>query len=364
MKRSFAAVAAVLTLTTISLAVPEQVAAAPVVSPPLVTGLAGPLQIDVGATGQVYVGQAFAGVLTKVRPNGTTKDLVTAPGQEISGVASRGNDVVFTVTGGDPAHPTALLRQRLANGTVRTIADLYAFEKAHNPDAVNEYGFRHLSASCAAQVPAAFGGQPYTGRVDSHPYAVTNARDGGWYVADAAANDILKVEPNGTVTTVAVMHQQKLVLTAANAATLGLPACTVGKRYNFEPVPTDVELGRTRDNLYVTLLPGGPEDPSLGARGSIVHIFGCTGPCADNPDITGDQNPVAHGLFGATSLTMDPKGTIYVTELFANRVSVITDAGPVPLVSLSAPAGIDFANGRLYVSVGVFDNGSIVTVTP
>ena len=45
------------------------------VSDPIATGLAGPLQFDVGHVGQIYVGQSFAGVLTKVRPNGTTVDL-------------------------------------------------------------------------------------------------------------------------------------------------------------------------------------------------------------------------------------------------------------------------------------------------
>ena len=51
---------------------PTTVSAAPTVSDPIASGLVGPLQIDVGSDGQVYVAQDFAGVLTKVRPNGTT----------------------------------------------------------------------------------------------------------------------------------------------------------------------------------------------------------------------------------------------------------------------------------------------------
>ena len=53
--------------------------AVPTPSDPIAQGLAGPLQFDVGDRGQVYVSQAFSGVLTKVRTNGTTEDLVTEP---------------------------------------------------------------------------------------------------------------------------------------------------------------------------------------------------------------------------------------------------------------------------------------------
>ena len=52
----------------VAVAVPTAAQAAPEPSAPIVSGLAGPLQLDVGSDGQIYVGQAFAGVLTKVRP--------------------------------------------------------------------------------------------------------------------------------------------------------------------------------------------------------------------------------------------------------------------------------------------------------
>lgn len=48
---------------------------------------------------------------------------------------------------------------------------------------------------------------------------------------------------------------------------LGLDPCFVGRTYWFEPVPTDIEVGRG-GQLYVPSLLGGPEGDELGARGS------------------------------------------------------------------------------------------------
>lgn len=53
--------------------------------------------------------------------------------------------------------------------------------------------------------------------------------------------------------------------------TVEVLACVVGHEYAFEPMPTDVEIGPD-GWLYVSSFPGGPEDPSLGARGAIFRI--------------------------------------------------------------------------------------------
>ena len=62
------------------------------------------------------------------------------------------------------------------------------------------------------------------------------------YVADAAGNTILSVKPNGKVKTLAVLPPVPVVITPEAAAANKLPACTVGRTFNFEPVPTDVEV--------------------------------------------------------------------------------------------------------------------------
>src|SRR3954452_7022680 len=58
----------------------------PTLSAPIATGLAGPLQLALDHRGSIYVSQAFAALLTKVRPDGTRTDVASNPGGEIAGV--------------------------------------------------------------------------------------------------------------------------------------------------------------------------------------------------------------------------------------------------------------------------------------
>jgi hypothetical protein len=332
------------------------IAGAAEVSAPIADGFAGPLQIAVGATGRVYVAQDFAGVLSQVGKNGAVSDLVSAPGTEIAGVAALGNGTVFYTTsigGSEESPPTAtLLRRVLPNGHVSNLADLRSYEETVNPDHINTYGLVGASPACAAQWPEEAGPPTYTGIVDSHPYAVALA-PGGVYIAEAAGNDILRVTPNGTISTVAVLPPQPTVITAEAAAANGLPDCTIGLTYNFEPVPTDVEVS-PNGMLYVSLLPGGPEDPSLGARGSVYTV---------NPR-TGATHKIADGFAGASNLALGPGGTIYVSELFADRIAVVQGGTTVNTIALPQPAAVEYARGILYASTDVFGNGAVVTISP
>jgi hypothetical protein len=350
MKRSCLLVAATASAAALAIAVPPATASPPVPeSPrPVVSGLVSPLQFDLGHHGQIYVGQSFAGVLTKVRRDGSTKDLLARRGS-ITGVASRGSSVVFTFSGGDEASPRTLLKKRSPNGSVRTIANLSRFERNHNPDGGQRYGLLGLSDECEAQLPDDAGLVPYTGIVESNPYAVANAPH-GWYVADAAANAVLKVAPDGRVRVVEVLRPVRTRVTAEAAAATGMPDCVVGAVYATEPVPTDVEVTRS-GRLVVSSLPGGPEDDSLGARGRVLRI----GPA--------HTTVLARGFLGATNVALGRHGTVYVAEVFGNRVSAIRRNGHVrPVATLPSPAGVEFARGRLYASVDVFGDGSIVTV--
>jgi hypothetical protein len=327
-------------------------AAAVTVSEPIIDGLAGPLQLAIGSNGTIYVSQSFAGILTAVTKEGTV-DLVSTPGAGISGVDAKGRGTVtFTTTGETDDGFFALVKRVLPNGRVRTLADVGAYEATVNPDHVNSYGFQGLSPECAAMVPEEIGGEPYTGIIDSNPYAMA-ILPGSRAIADAGGNEIVRVAANGKISTIAVLPPSPFVVTAEVAASVGLPDCTVGATYNFEPVPTDVELGPD-GLLYVSSLPGGPEDPSLGARGAVYSV---------NP-ATGEVTKVADGFLGATNAAVAPDGTIYVAELFGDRISTVSDGGAEPLVGVPSPAAVEWANGKLYATIDVFGNGAVVAITP
>jgi len=316
----------------------------------LADGLVGPLQIDAVGDGSVLVAQGFASTISRVARNGKVTDLAHEEGLETPAVAAGPFGSVFYTRNNDGGS-TSDLMVRDASGRTRRFADLGKHETNKNPDQIRTYGIEgDVSPECAAQLPAEVGPPNYTGLVDSHPYALAMTPF-GVMVADAAGNTILLVDWTGKVRTVAVLPVQPTVITADFAATNGLPDCILGRTYNFEPVPTDVEVGRD-GKLYVTTLPGGPEDPSLGARGSVYRV---------NP-WTGRSTRIATGFAGATNLAVSPDGTIYVAELFANRISEVRNGGPVPVVDLNQPGAVEWSNGRLVATSDVFGAGKVVVI--
>jgi len=334
--------------------VPAGAANQAAVSAPIAQGLAGPLQFAVGNQGNLVVGQDFSATLTVVDDNTSRKDLVSRPGQEIAAVDVTDGWIVFGSNAGTEERVTSSKIERRRDGDgVQQVADLLAFETNNNPDRKSTYGFSpRLPQSCASQWPTKEAGPPtYNGIVDSHAYSV-RVTHAGYYVGDAAGNDILLVKPGSTPKVVAVLPPQQHTLTSAEASANHLPACAAGHSYGFEPVPTDVEMGND-GFLYVSTLPGGPEGPSLGARGSVYKV---------NPT-NGSFTRLATGLAGATNVAVTPSGQVYATELFGGFVDHIVNGHAVHIATVKDPAGLEYANGKLYVSWNVFDNGKISTIS-
>ena len=307
----------------------------------VVDGLLAPL-LGLSARGnKLVVAQSFAGMLTSVNRDGTTQNIVNETHATTGLDIGRRGSIAYTVGPGSPTDPPfAQVKLLKRDGTTTVLADTLAYEQANNPDQVNSYGFQGLSPGCAATVPAEIGGgNSYNGMVDSHAYAVTFAGRGGYFVADAGGNTILRISRNGTVSTVAVLPPQPLRVTADLAKGMGLDSCTVDHDFNFEPVPTDVEIGPD-GWLYVTTLPGGPEDASLGARGSVYKV---------NP-WTGWTKQVATGFLGAVNLAFDDNGRIYVAEMFGNAVSKVVNGRAHKIADVPTPGAIDFARGKLFVT--------------
>ncbi len=337
----------------------------PSVSRPLATGLLSPLGLAVDDRGNVFVAQSFSGRISKIARGGSVTDFTGIAGGSTAGLAlGKRGALAFTSVVGNPMEGlavTTLQKVGSGGGASEKLADLSAYEASANPDQGNSYGFQDLDPACAAQLPPDVGGggpiagSPTPGAVDSNPYAVADLGRYGWAVADAGANAILRVSRWGKVSTIAVLPPISHKVTAAQAAAIGLPACAAGATFNFDPVPTDVEVGP--GGLYVSSLPGGPEDASLGARGNVFRV-----------DLrSGKVKLVATGFAGAVDLAVSPDGDIYVAELFANKVSKVKRGGAQKVVDLPGPAALEWARGKLYATTSADIGqpvGQVVTIRP
>jgi hypothetical protein len=298
-------------------------------TPTLVSNaLAAPFNIAFNGPG-TYVADGGLNQVVRVRRDGTLKTIVSdAPGTSGLAFSRYGRYMVYTTTEGG-APPASITASGLnINGPQgsHVFADTLAYEKVHNPDGHVSYGVRNPS-QC---VKDALGDQAsYKGLVDSHAYSVARYKN-RWVVADAGGNDLLWVPNRGKISTLAVLPSQPLKITAEIAAAQGLPDCVVGVTYKFEAVPTDVEVGRD-GYLYVTTLPGGPEDPSLGACGKVYRV---------NPH-NGHIRLVASGFLGATNLALGKHGKIFVAELFGGQISVIKHGKAHKYLSLPGVVAVE-----------------------
>lgn len=290
--------------------------------------------------GKVYVADGATSMVSRVRSDGSLATVATGPQPgEVAGVDldRTGRSVAYTWT--NHATGSAGLTVK-TKGKKAVTADLSGYEATVNPDGNRTYGITPKSDDACVNgffEQATGGPATYKGIVESHPYAVASLGHGNWVVADAAGNDLLKVDARGHVSTLALLPRQPLKITAEIATNLGMPDCVVGLTYNFEPVPTDVEVDQ-HGMLWVSTLPGGPEDPSLGARGSVYRV---------NP-WTGKAQRMATGFLGATNLAVARSGQVYVTELFAGRISTISHGKAKPFAMLNAPLSVEVSGDDLY----------------
>jgi len=317
--------------------------------------LAAPFNLDL-SFGKVYFADGGLNLVGSLGKGGTPVTIAAnEPGT--SGIARTASYLAFTTTVTDEA-----TFENSASGLniwgplgSRVYADTHAYEVANNPDHVNHYGVTNPSTCVTDALTAAGLPVSYTGQVDSHAYSVASyGRD--WVVADAGANTLWKISSTGRISTLAVLPAQPHRITAAEAGALGLPSCVVGVTYAFEPVPTDVEVGRD-GALYVTTLPGGPEGPQLGARGALWRV-----------DSRGHVTRVASGFLGATNLAIGSRGEIYVAELFGGKISKVDHGRVSTFVTLPGVVAVETArNGSLWAATMANEDpaapGTVVQVT-
>ena len=302
----------------------------------LATGVGGPFQIAL-RRGTVYYTDGFAGTLNKVTSSGP-RVVANIPG--IIGVEFSRDGKTMAVSSADSTSQVRIKRQ----GYRAVVADVGRYEERVNPDQVNTYGVVAGGNPCANKWLQDVTGGPatYTGQVDSNPYQLAALPHGAWALADAGGNTILRISRKGKISTLAVLPPQRHTFTEAQARALGAPDCVVGVTYAFEAVPTDVERG-WHGHVWVSTLPGGPEDPSLGARGAVYRI-------AED----GSMKRVKGGFFAATNLALAGR-RIYVAELFGGQVTRIGWGGRAAAARIDSPLSVEATSKYLYI--GTLDAG-------
>jgi hypothetical protein len=354
MKRKFPIVAC---FAAAALVIPTGPAVAGSSSPEpkiLAEGLVTPLSLAVGRDDSVLVTQNFVGRLDRVEEDGKLANVYTKADWDVGGVETRRGTTYFVESigagGGNPDALAGYLKSIDGSGDVHTIADIAAYERTHNPDGDQDYGFGDaVSDQCLKDWPV-FPPARYKGALDSHPYA-TAVKGSTVYVADAGANAILEVDvDSGDVSTLAVLPPRPAAIPAGTkipidmaGGTVEAPACVVGEDYAFEPVPTDVEIGPD-GWLYVSSLPGGPEDPSLGARGAIFQV---------NP-WTGQTRLWADDILSPTGIAVSDHGDVYAASMFGNEIVKI-DARTreaSQFLAVDGPAAVELSGETLYATAG------------
>jgi hypothetical protein len=144
---------------------------------------------------------------------------------------------------------------------------------------------------------------------ETNPFGVAALKDGTVLVADAAGNDLLRVWPNGHITTVARLKPRVVKVPTG----LGTDAPPAGTLMPAEAVATSVTVG-SDGYWYVGELRGFPATPGTSQiwrikPGSVNAV------CDPAKPYEGKCQRYADGYTSIVDLAGGPKGTLAVVEL-------------------------------------------------
>ena len=326
----------------------------------LTTKVLAPLQLSVSRKHGVLVGDAAASKLQQVLRGGNVRTIVSGPQPgEISGVdVNRHGDIAYTSSDYKTGKTGLTIR---SHGKSKFV-DLSAFEKKYNPDRKvplrdDEHG--QVRPRLPQGGPRGPAGRPTRASSTPTPMRSPRSRAAGWSRTRPATTCSSSTARVATSRSSPSCLRSRTSITAADVKSLGAPDCLMGVTYNFEPVPTDVEVGR-HGALYISTLPGGPEAPGF----SPAEVS--TGSPA-----THHLRRLATGFNGATNLALTPSGRVLVAELFAGRMSTIAHGRPAPVINLPGVASLEFYCHALYAGLtGPMDaegnptgNGKVVKIS-
>jgi len=319
------------------------------------TGLVNPRGIATGPGGRLMVVESGTGAIDELR-NGSAQTFATVPGAV--DVATNGLGNAYAVIGGPapdapppaPGAAVSSLVRLSASGKIDVVADIGAYQVTHpDPDDLDN-----------PPNPA-----------ESNPNGLAILPGGNVLVADAAANDLLRVDVHGNITTVAHFTPEFVPW--------GLPfGPPLGTIVPAEAVPTAVAVGPD-GAYYVAELTGFPF--AKGAARIWRIAPGGVDALCDPVSPSSGCTSVATGFSSVIDLTFGPDGTMYVLELAKNGLAgalVLGNEFPPTgalwavkngtrsLVSdtLVAPGGVAVdSSGRIFVTTVTFGppGGSVIS---
>ena len=307
----------------------------------IATDLFNPRGIALGPADRVFVAETGSGAITQIRTKkGTSSTIAQLPADpEIESgpvdVAVNGLGNTYAVMSG----PIAQLVRIRPNGNTEIVADIGAYQVT-DPDPIDQDDFPE----------------------ESNPNGIAILSGDRFLVADAANNDLLLINKQGAIETVARFPIRVIPFGAGE-----MPA---------EPVPTAVAIGPD-GAWYVSELMGFPFTPGTSRIWRIEP--GTTDATCDAAATTAPCRVYADGFTAIIDLAFGPDGTMYVLEIFANGLLSGSPVGALIAVNngvrtelvpgqLLAPGGVAVdSDGTIYVTTGtVFGPGagSVVRITP
>jgi len=310
---------------------------------PVLDGLDGPRGVTVGPAGRVLVAEADGTVsqlTTRGRHAGHVTTLFSVPPSYIAPtVAMNGRGETFALVAG-----SGQLYRWTPGGGLHQIADIAAYQET-DPDPYN-----------LADPPE-----------ESNAFGLDSLPDGSVLVSDAAANDLLRVSPDGTIVTVARLKPR--VVTIPD----GLPGA--GGTMPAEAVATSVTVGAD-GAYYVGELRGYPATPGTSEVWRIAPGSQDALCDPESPD-TGACQRYADGFTSIVDLAAGKDGSVYVVELAKDSWLAFEGGGsttgglfrippgggsPTELAAdqLTLPGGADVGKAGLYLTMPVFGDGMLV----
>lgn len=248
---------------------------------------AGPIfGLATAPNGDILVADAGAGIAT-------AEKVTDIPLPGVSDMSPIGRGAMWATKGltANPGEDTGQALYRVSKGENRVIADLFAFEQEHNPDGAD--------------------------LIDSNPFDVHSLGGQSALVADAAGNDLLKIDNRGNIDVLAVFPVEP-VSTANIKSLVGCPdsgaeLCALPPMIPTQAVPTSIAEGPD-GSYYVGELKG---FPAPAGESNIWRISpGASGAMCGTD--AGCVKAFDGGFTSIIDMAFDNKGNLYVAELDEN----------------------------------------------